>query len=660
LHPGVRLARLPSWALLVALVGLAVALRLAGAFRFETPWIMPDEALYALLGRSLWSGDGLTVHGEAVGFYSLLHPLLIGWPLAHWDGVTGYRVAQAVGAVAMSAAAVPVYLWGRGLMRERWALVAAALTLALPALVLSGLLMTETVFLPVTTLAAWALAAALVRPTLVRQALLVAAIGAACATRLQAIVLVPTLVTAAVGWALLVRSPRSALRLWPTAAALLVVGAAWTAWRLHDGGSLSEVLGGYQAVGESSYPVVETVKEIAWHLGGVAWLVGVAPVIALVVLLVVARRTAPAPGEAALLAVAASLAVWLAVEVGIFATRYVEHLAERDLLTAAPPLFLVLCLWLDRGAPRPRHVTAVAAVTVAGLVAFVPFERWTTDAALPDAPSFAGLLRTTPALGWIAAAGIAALVVLLPRRLLAVVPALLVVLFAAGSVIATDEAADASGRLRDQLLGPERTWVDGAADGPTVHVYGGDAHWNAVWEHAFWNRRITSAATIYDTMIPGAMPQAKLTIRPDGTTTPSREARYAIVPIGIELAGNAVAEAPQQETAQRALVLWRLDEPLRFRSRVTGIQANGDVYSGGRLTVWDCHEGRRFLVTLLGKVDAPIEILQDEQVRRTVRIPPGESQFLGIPARPRREGGVCVFDVRSPGIFGTTQFRYER
>jgi hypothetical protein len=50
LHPGVRLARLPSWALLVALAGLAVALRLAGAFRFETPWIMPDEALYALLG----------------------------------------------------------------------------------------------------------------------------------------------------------------------------------------------------------------------------------------------------------------------------------------------------------------------------------------------------------------------------------------------------------------------------------------------------------------------------------------------------------------------------------------------------------------------------------------------------------------------------------
>lgn len=655
-----RLARLPAPALLLALVAVSVALRLIGAFRVETPWITPDETLYGMLGRSLWSDGRLEVHGEPVGFYSLLHPLVVGWPLALWDGVGGYRVAQAAGAVAMSATAVPVYLWGRSLMRPGWALVAAALTLALPALVLSGLLMTETVFLPVATLAAWALAATLERPSGTRQALLVLAIAAACATRLQAFVFVPTLATAAIGWGLLVRAPRSVLRLWPTAAALAGVAAAWTLWRLHDGGGLSELLGGYQAAGETSYPVGETLKEVAWHLGGVAWLVGVAPVVALVLLLTAGVREAPARAEAALIAVAASLGVWLAVEVGIFATEYVAHLAERDLLAAAPPLFLVLCLWLDRGAPRPRTATVAAALATAALVSFVPFDRWTTAAAIPDAPSIAALLRTTPALAWVAAAAIAALVVLLPRRLLVLVPVVLVGAFAAGSVAASAEDAAASHRLRLELIGPDRTWVDRAAAGPTVHVYTGDAHWNAVWEHAFWNERITAVATIQGTVVPGAMPQTEVTIRPDGRAVPAPRATYAVVPAGIELSGEAVAEAPQQETAQRALVLWRLDGPLRFSTRVTGIQANGDIYSAGRLTVWDCRPGRRFLVTLLGKVAEPIEIVQDEHVRATVEIPPGKSRFVAIPARPRRPGGVCIFDVRSKGIFGTTQFRYER
>ena len=81
-------------------------------------------------------------------------------------------------------------------MAARWALVAAALTLALPGLAYSGLVMTEVVFYPVFVLAAWATAAALASPTRGRQALLVGALCLALATRLQAVVLLPVFVTA--------------------------------------------------------------------------------------------------------------------------------------------------------------------------------------------------------------------------------------------------------------------------------------------------------------------------------------------------------------------------------------------------------------------------------------------------------------------------------
>ena len=64
----------------------------------------------------------------------------------------------------MSLTAVPVFLWCRRLAGERWALVAAALTLALPGLLYCGMIMTEVAFLPVLVLAAWAMAAALERP----------------------------------------------------------------------------------------------------------------------------------------------------------------------------------------------------------------------------------------------------------------------------------------------------------------------------------------------------------------------------------------------------------------------------------------------------------------------------------------------------------------
>nr|MDQ4029837.1 glycosyltransferase family 39 protein [Actinomycetota bacterium] len=186
-----------AWALLAALVAVSAALRFVAGLAVPGPWITPDETLYGLLGRDLWERGSLSVLGGSVPYYSLVYPLLVGLPLQLGDLEVGYRVLQALQALAMSATAIPVYLWGRTVMARGWALTAATLTVAIPGLAYSGLLMTEVAFYPAMTLAAWAAARAFERPALARQALLVGAVGLAVATRLQAIVLLPALLSAA-------------------------------------------------------------------------------------------------------------------------------------------------------------------------------------------------------------------------------------------------------------------------------------------------------------------------------------------------------------------------------------------------------------------------------------------------------------------------------
>ena len=67
----------------------------------------------------------------------------------------------------------------------------------------------------------------------------------------------------------------------------------------------------------------------------------------------------------ALVAVTVSASVWLTLQVGVFASRYVGQLAERDLIAAAPPLLACFVVWLSRGMPRPQPATWIIAALAA-------------------------------------------------------------------------------------------------------------------------------------------------------------------------------------------------------------------------------------------------------------------------------------------------------
>src|ERR671937_1511829 len=129
-----RIAAVPDSAALALLVLVSALLRFWAATRIPTPWITPDEETYALLGRSLYSSGSFEILGQKTHFYSLVSPALIGAPLRLRDLAAGYTLLKGIQALVMSLAAIPVYLWARSLSSRGSALVAAALTLALPGL----------------------------------------------------------------------------------------------------------------------------------------------------------------------------------------------------------------------------------------------------------------------------------------------------------------------------------------------------------------------------------------------------------------------------------------------------------------------------------------------------------------------------------------------
>ena len=195
--PAARSRRRPSpWVAVGALVVLSTALRAWAALAVPVPWIAPDEMTYGLIGQSLYRSGSLEILGGPTPYFSLVVPAFAGLPLSLGDLSLGYDLLKVAQALAMSLTAVPVYLWGRSLVGTRRALVAGVLTLAVPGLVYSGLVMTEVLFYPLLVLAAWATARAIERPTAAQQALLVGAIGLAVLTRLQALVLIPAVLAA--------------------------------------------------------------------------------------------------------------------------------------------------------------------------------------------------------------------------------------------------------------------------------------------------------------------------------------------------------------------------------------------------------------------------------------------------------------------------------
>ena len=167
-----RAVSIPAWAWLAAIIVCSAVFRYLLGRRIVAPWIMVDELIYSELAKSLAAHGSFLIRGVPAHGFGFLYPILIAPAFRIASVPSAYNVAKAIDTVVMSLAAVPAYFLARRVMRPGLALVVALLTVAVPSMVYTGMLMTENLFYPVFLCCALALVAVLERPTWQRLAVL--------------------------------------------------------------------------------------------------------------------------------------------------------------------------------------------------------------------------------------------------------------------------------------------------------------------------------------------------------------------------------------------------------------------------------------------------------------------------------------------------------
>jgi hypothetical protein len=666
--------RLGPWLVLAVLVILSTAARAWASRSFTVPWIAPDEMLYAMIGESLWESGTLTVRGLETPYYSLFYPALVGLPLSVGTLPDGIRVAQAVQAFVMSLAAVPVFLWGRRFLTDFGALAAAALTLAVPALAYSGLLMSEALYYPLVTLALLVLARALEDPTLWRQGVFIAAVVVAGGVRLQALILLPVFVVAAVGHAVMTRSKATLMRLLPLLAGFVTLAVlSLIALATLESFSWADMLGAYATLGEESTLSASSLEEVIWHVAGVALISVGIPLLATTLLVVLALRRGERDAHvASFLATAGAYIPLLVVQVAAFAAGHVEHVSERYLATIAPPLFLGLVLWVERRAPRPRVVVVAIGVLFLSALALTPADRIARSQGIQDALSSTALIKLGEAAspGWVRVAlvlaGIAAVAIfaLTPRRLVPAVVAVVAAALVVQAVAATREVERVSAAEQQKMIGTNSpSWIDDTDATRVTLLATQDRPWTADARTFFWNRSVADVVTldgatrpVPPTVVTGTLRDSDGLVT-DGTGTPL-ERDVVVAPVTVVLDGTKVAEAPAGLAESVGLALWRVNGPIRVRQRSSGLLPNGDITQGAVVIVPACRPGA-LLVTLLGKSGAPIDVRVNGVPVRTISPAPGAVVDAVIKTPPGVDGdGPCVFALDTGNLVGTTRVEF--
>jgi len=664
--------RVPHAALAVAgLVVASTVTRFAAAQAFTTPWIAPDEMVYGMIGEGLWTHGTLTLRSLPSPYYSLLTPALVGVPLAAFDLDTGIQWARLLQSLAMSLVAVPTFAWTRRVATTGWAIAAAALVLTTPALHYAGFLMTEPLTLTVVTAALYMLARAIAEPSMWRYGVFVAWATAAAAVRLQALVLLPAFLLAAVIDSLAARD-RARLRplLWFgafAAFAAIVVGIAIVA----TGGELSSrrLLGAYTPVGEAGVVAGGRLQEVLWHAFAIAVLgLGASAIATAVVAWRVLSGRDRDPATRAFVSTTLAYVGLLVVQVGLFSAVFVGTVAERYLMTAWPPLVVGTAVWVSRGAPRAVWVVAgVGAAIVAG-AALVPIDQLASPTTLPNTPTPAVLDALGN--GWgraalvVVALAAVALVALLPQRLAWVALVAVGVGLALLSVDSGRRIADASAHEQRVALGSEPpSWLDDAGVRDATLLLTGDQLWTTTARTIFWNRAIDEAIRVAPETTPFPPLTTSVDIGPDGvlrTADGSPLDRDVVVaPSTFTLAGDRIAERQVGDSEAQGFVAWRTNGPVRVVLRREGFLPNGDFTGRALVTVYGCRPGTLDL-TILGKTGDPVAVGIDGIAVAQLETPAGAAVTHRVATPPYADGSrPCVFALDNPGYAGSTTIAFS-
>lgn len=587
-------SRFPALALgLVA--GSAFVVYSILAIAVDVPRVHPDEVRYLIAASSLVEGEGLTLRGEEYGYGPLPAGMLalVLWIAGSVDAA--YDWFKVANALFFALTAVPVYLLARRLVSTWWAVVGAALSLAIPSSISVGTVMTESLSYLTAAWALYAIALALERPSILRQLAVLAAVAAAFLTRPQFGILYATWVGALVLLWLIQPDSRprgrtDLVRFWPTALPV-VLGVLAFAARLATGASARDSLGAYWELWRG-YDPFQVAKWVVYHLGDFVVYLAVIPVaVAPIVLWELARagRGGSRPAAAFVALFASANLFGLLVVAAFTSTPWgYDRLHDRYAFYLVPLWLLGFVIWLARGLPRPLLATSIGAASALVLTLALPFRQLANEAGIDTVPGALWVRIETELAGPGTASGRLALLafvlallaatVFLPRRVARVaLPAVVAAVLLVTSALAWERLIDAP---EDRVFagGLARDWIDARVpeDAVVTKLYVDTACGSALERHAlflteFFNSTVDRAAYVRGS-VPDGIPIERAEVSASGALelSPGNPlvAEYVYTQPGVELDGRRVATG-----TNAGLVLWAVHGPVA----VTGVTSNSQL-----------------------------------------------------------------------------------
>jgi hypothetical protein len=450
-------------------------------------WILPDELTYGLLARSFGTTGHFAIRGVDTLAYPVGYPFLIAAAFVHRAPVAAYDMAKWINSLLMSLAAVPTYLIARRLLPRWHSLLAAALTLLIPSMAYTGVLMSENAFFPLVVLSFLAFVRAMERPAVDRQLLALIVIVPAIAVRAEGLVLIPVLLCSMVLLAICCADRRAGnyLRslvreLWlfkatwiilPLVVAILVVGEAAV------GKSPGAVLGRYSTT-LSTYPFWRTLHWAVYQVVDLEFYLAVLPFIPATIVAVALLRRAHVPRPERAVASTAICSAVLFVIVAAATSQGRQGGSNHNYVPLPPdvhdrycffvaPLFLTLfVLWVHRRREFSNRVLIPLLVAAAVLPLFLPYADVHSLAdfdALALLPWHNKLIadRNVP-YAMAVTAGLLALLLIPRRRVITVVQVVTVglLLWFVGAVARSDMASASQDIPTSHPH--ERSWIDTA------------------------------------------------------------------------------------------------------------------------------------------------------------------------------------------------------
>ncbi len=288
-----RLTRAPSWLPLTAIVAVAFGVTAIWVRSIHTFGVMPDEISYVKQAlRIARTGMLVTPHDFYFSSWNQLLPLISAPVFGALGMVDAFYAVHTLLALVLASTAVPTYLIARSLGLGRLAAnLAAAMSVAVPWLLLAGVVMTEDVAYPAFAWAMLGFLRTMQQPSARRDLLALAGLGLVCFARTQFVLLGPVLVASVLLHDLrmgLAQPGQSSRRAAVLAGVRRTLAGHWFLWTVSAtalvgiaavqlNGASTSLLGNYVTVGRGNLAPHGTVAAGLAQLDTTAVALGVAP-----------------------------------------------------------------------------------------------------------------------------------------------------------------------------------------------------------------------------------------------------------------------------------------------------------------------------------------------------------------------------------------------